>query len=1823
MSSSNVRSPAASVAGGSRPAAQTTSRPPPTIATAMDVDSDDDDTPTTRPPAFKAAKPDNYYGEREKYDDWVNQMNLYFLMNSVPDDKKTLFATTYLRGRAQHWMKPHLTTYLRGGPNNDPNELFANWTRMEGVMRTFFSISNETSMAERIIQDIRQKGSAADYAAKFQQHAQLTEWNDEALMPMFKRGLKPQVKDHLIMIEQQPQTLGQLITACVEIDDRQWERNIERKNEGRRGGPINYERREHAYRPPPQRRDPNAMDWEYNNVQHPRRHKGKKISSKTYKGNTKKTTECWTCGKQGHMSKDCRSKNKVHRSTSQNAHQVNMIEGWFPRRRPGVRSTRKLRETFWNIEKEQPTQGTKNDKPETKLEEAVDTATRLYGMAMDETNATKPEHVQKIIEHELTTVLEVLGKTTATRKVHQLTKELMELDLDLFIHVHTNSPHDEQLYKKLEEKIDAYSRKDRELEINDEEFWNIELGPESSDEEDDIIIKDSLQPIVEILNAQQDEIINNQGVMNVDKFDLFLDTVRRRFWDWPDKVCNPINLANVLTERPPLGSHFSDGGYTTPEGVTVPRRMREQILALRRIYRDYHNKVTTATRDDLLNDSVTIDELEQIFPRTLSQNKPAREWTAELYPGITISTKGHIRAIKTGDTITIVPKDITSGPLYWELNNIEAPKKQVFITECKINGKKTAVLIDSGASRNFMSYRYMIQNHITTTRKPQEESYSPTGPGGDKFSRVDKETVPVSMVLQQHYEDLVFDVFSMASHDIVLGYPWLVRHNPTIDWKNGVLKFRDCEHVTTIAPGTPDEYQTTDESEEFNNAESNSKRIGKTLPTGHSTGPTKSATGIRQARTDNLVDIPEEPWDHKIPLVPNAKIPFGPLYKQSASELATLKEWIDKMLRKGWIRKSTSQAASPTIQVPKKNGTSRTVIDFRKLNAVTIKNRYPLPNIDEAKDRLIGADWFSKIDLRDAFYALRMAGGEEWKTAFRTRYGLYEFMVMPMGLTNAPASCQELINETLKDLLDECVIAYIDDILIFSKGTLDDHKEDVKKVLTRLSTVDFRTAPEKCEFHVKKIEFLGFIIEPGRISIDPKKIQSITTWPTPNCVKDGKEQQQAFQQLKDACAAKPVLQLFDPEKEVILETDASDAAIGACLTQEHKGKRHPVAYYSRKMTPAEQNYDIHDKELLAIVASLRHWRIYCFGAKKLTIYTDHKNLLFFTTTKELTRRQSRWSELLGEYQFEIKYTPGKENGRADALSRRVDYMDEKSHEKKSILIVNQDGSLSGNFQEFNHVLAILRDDKEEFPISHGKYQVPERQIEDCIKEHHDAPINGHPGVTKTINLIKRNFEFRDMRSRLPGSKDEVTGTTFDSILVVVDKLTKYSHFVPCKESMTAVQLGTLLVDRIARYHGIPESITSDRDKLFTSNYWKTFAGMLGIKQKMSTAFHPQTDGQTERSNQTLEQYLRHYINMAQNNWVQLLPVAQLALNNHVSETTGVSPYRANFGRDPNMNIRILDNPMSEKGIWDTNELKNAAQQLQENIKIQQKAILKNRKTRNNPQLKKGDKPIRQYQYRRRSTTRSKKKQNSKSRKFYDKKVSDSSSNGKDTQTQKTHGNRWKTYDTVRNCSRSSGDTKRIEKGIPLRRIENRLGRNRLDASNVEDSVGRRLLFFPQLAISDRDRSSRAIVELRNLSFYATAFCFQQQNGLLRVVKFFLQLFTLRFDGSPLGSSDADVATRSVGTKTLEATTRRNMDLAHQTLFPATRTLHRHFLSKGFNLLAQGAATKGGRCSGSARHGGRKIVARTQLKEEGGVVLRATPCTIITKLTASTGDTGVT
>ncbi|CAD0052049.1 unnamed protein product [Aureobasidium pullulans] len=1484
-------------------------------------------TSTTRDDS-KVAKPDLYYGDRQGLDDWLNQMDLYYIFTPMEEAKKTIFASTYLRGRAQHWMKPMLQKFL--DRREDTDGIMVSFAKFKTEIRRIFGISNEDKVAVRHIQHIRQHTSASEYAAKFQEHAQVTDWDDSALMTMYRRGLKENVKDELMRAGMKIEDLDDLIRATIEIDDNLYERKsgyVPYRNSKGRNNFGNRNQYQDPYGPQPMELD----------VTEGRRSNGRK----QFKGKSSMT--CYGCGKKGHMARDCHSKNKVPRR------QFNMMQ----------------RRSYVEPERVEP------EEPKPKIEDLkYDYHGRLSWTACYD-DSCLIHYSSKMESGWFPSRPKGRGKGYCNVIIKKDDLEEGEIEED-----DVESDPEEDDSDEEEESEEESDNDDHDHLCSGKEGIEIlhAYVPSCFTKMFNVIMKYGEEAFPET---------NGQRFLHPHNFDNMLDQIRNAFWEHRLVVVN-YDFKAFIQEKPPLGSTFAPAGYIIPTGERVNKSMRDGINLLRSRYAQAQQQQRVLYERHLHEQGLDNGKAES---DSTHQSTAIRERVGSL-------GKGSQR----------------------ECNTIQAlastSSTTVFRTPVTVQGRRLYAMIDSGASGNFISTSTVNRFGLATQSK--EHGYELVAVDGSALPGVSEETVPLQLVTQRHHEDIIFDVVEMANHHIVLGMPWLRQHNPTIDWKSRMLRFQECDCVVDSRPAhrqrsVADERKGQTKARTACVAATSTKASSKQ----HDSGSAGTDFGGQTGHEARVIegshvpsDIPEQyskwkrlfqeeenanalprhqPWDHEIRLEPGKQPTFGPIYAIHP--------------------KIGIPAGYPILFAPKKDGSLRLCVDYRKINDITIKNRYPLPNIEELQDRLSKAKWFSKIDLKGAYNLIRMKEGEEWKTAFRTRYGHYEYLVMPFGLTNAPATCQMMINDTLREYLDRTVVAYLDDILIYTNGNLEQHVKDVQQVLTKLQERRLKANPKKCEFHVKETEFLGFIIGVDGIRIDPAKITSIKEWPTPKNLKEV----QSFLGLANynrkfisgysqtalplACIDGPTLRMFDSGKLVHIETDASDRAIGACLMQDHEGKRHPVAYYSRKMTPAEQNYDIHDKELLAIVAALQHWRVYAEGAPSLTILTDHKNLLTFTTTKVLNRRQVRWSELLGQYKFKIQYTPGKDNGRADALSRRIDYMEGKEAIVHSILQTNKDGTLSARTHEFNAVLRIMKDDEEEFPISHDKYQVPEKHQEQCIRDHHDDPIHGHPGITKTIEIIRRNFAFPQMKAKVTAyvqkcrscqmnkssrhakygeiqfvdpplqpwdevTMDFITGLRslnsagrsklcqqYDSILVMVDRLTKYTHFIPCMKSITAEELAHLVLDRLIRYHGIPKSFITDRDKLFTSNYWKTLVSVMGIKHKLSTAYHPQTDGQTERANQTLEAYLRHYVSYAQDNW------------------------HPNLFMEPR-----LQHPNADKAMITSDALKKLHKQLRQKILSSQNGLRNSRqKSKPDPQLKEGDK---------------KKTTNSKSNKYWNNEVSD-------------------------------------------------------------------------------------------------------------------------------------------------------------------------------------------------------------------------------------------
>ncbi|KAL0551846.1 hypothetical protein IC582_010935 [Cucumis melo] len=500
----------------------------------------------------------------------------------------------------------------------------------------------------------------------------------------------------------------------------------------------------------------------------------------------------------------------------------------------------------------------------------------------------------------------------------------------------------------------------------------------------------------------------------------------------------------------------------------------------------------------------------------------------------------------------------------------------------------------------------------------------------------------------------------------------------------------------------------------------------------------------------------------------------------------------------------------------------RLCIDYRELNKVTVKNRYPLPRIDDLFHQLQGATVFSKIDLRSGYHQLRIKDSDIPKTAFRSRYGHYEFIVMSFGLTNAPAVFMDLGNRVFKNFLDSFIIVFIDDVLIYFK-TEAEHEEHL------------------------------------------------------------------HQELKQKLVSSPVLTVPDGLGSFVIYSDASKKGLGCVLLQQGK----VVAYASRQLKSPEQNYHTHDLELAAVVFALKIWRHYLYG-EKIQIFTDNKSLKYFFTQKELDMRQRRWLELVKDYDCEILYHPSKANVVADALSRKVAH---------SATLITKQAPLLRDFERAEIAVSVGErrlvetGQGEDFSISsddghtfEGRLCAPEDSAvkTEHLTEAHSSPFTMHLGSTKMYQdlrcLVCQQVKAPRQKPAgllqplsVPGwkwesvSMDFITGLTrtlkgYTIIWVVVDRLTKSAHFVPGKSTYTANKCGQLYMTEIVRLHGVLVSIVLDRDARFTSKFWKGLQLALGTRLDFSTGFHSQTDGQTERLNQVLEDMLRACVLEFSRNW---------------------------------------------------------------------------------------------------------------------------------------------------------------------------------------------------------------------------------------------------------------------------------------------------------------------------------------------------------------------
>jgi hypothetical protein len=945
---------------------------------------------------------------------------------------------------------------------------------------------------------------------------------------------------------------------------------------------------------------------------------------------------------------------------------------------------------------------------------------------------------------------------------------------------------------------------------------------------------------------------------------------------------------------------------------------------------------------------------------------------------------------------------------------------QLLGTDIQVRGRKLRVLLDPGCEGELV-----IATQVATELGLVGSESSQGSVGNVRVELADGNQLhatiskPVKLQIQgfkcsvQH--PIVVD---LKGYEAIIGKPWFEKHNPVVDWRSHELRLQSKGRTIRIdASAKP---AVDRDAASFLISATQLKRASRHLPMYmiklnviESEPKTKHLKGKWASLLDEYKDVfpdeqpglpPRRQIELEIQLVEGAQPIAKPAIRLSPAELDELKSQIQLLMSKGLIRPSVSPWGAPVLFAVKKDGGLRLCLDYRALNKVTVKNKCPIPRIDEIFDRLQGAKYFTTLDLRSGYYQIRVKENDIPKTCIRTRYGSFEFLVMPFGLTNAPSTFQALMNQVFREYLDEFVMVYIDDIIVYSR-TESEHWQHVNKVLQRLRDEQLYAKLSKCEFNKSEVPFLGHVVSREGVKVQPHQIDAIQKWNTPRSVREvqsflglanyyrrfiknfsriaaplsdvtkstatfawARSQDDAFRRLKSAMQGAPVLRLADPSKPYVVTCDASDVGIGAVLEQEDVDGLHPIAFASRKLNSAEKNYPVHERELLAIVYALKEWRIYLHGSQ-FVIRTDHHPLRYLDTQPELSKRQMRWMECLQEYDYHIQYIKGKYNVVADALSRMDDVQkptlfvgdadtDEGTVKVNAVigastteLDVQALGELRADYQRDTQIADEYRTPTAHFAKSadgllyHITKQgnkllyVPQGKLRQVLMhEAHDAIVSGHLGFNKTYEDLSAKFTWKGMYSDVkqyvrtcdscqrnkprndlsigllqpipPPTRrfEQVTmdfimslpksRSGFDAIFVVVDRLTKVVSFTPTHSDVSAVDTAKLFLRNWYRWFGLPRKIISDRDGRFVSRFWRELFRLLQTRLAMSTSHHPQTDGQTEKTNRTLEEMARHYVNHQQNDWDDSLPFLEHAYNRSINATTGETPFMLAFGQNP-------------------------------------------------------------------------------------------------------------------------------------------------------------------------------------------------------------------------------------------------------------------------------------------------------------------------------------
>ena len=713
---------------------------------------------------------------------------------------------------------------------------------------------------------------------------------------------------------------------------------------------------------------------------------------------------------------------------------------------------------------------------------------------------------------------------------------------------------------------------------------------------------------------------------------------------------------------------------------------------------------------------------------------------------------------------------------------------------------------------------------------------------------------------------------------------------------------------------------------------------------------------------------------------------------------------VDHMLDHNVIRPSASPWSSPVVMVRKPDGSWRFCIDYRKLNSITHHDAYPLPRIDSTLDSLKGATYFTTLDLASGYWQVAMAEDDKEKTAFSTPQGHFEFNVIPFGLTNAPATFQRLMECVLAGLSGEECLIYLDDVIVFSVS-FKEHLERLARVFSALQKAQLKLKLSKCHFAQREVKYLGHIVSEKGIAPDPGKIEAVSSYPAPQNPKELKQFlglsnyyrrfiphyaniaeplnkllrknqhkfkwdagcQAAFDHLKCKLTKAPILSYPDFTLPFILQTDASDTAIGAILSQSHDGCETVICYWSRQLTKPERNYSTIEREALAAVSAIKEFYPYLYGFS-FKLVTDHNPLTSLKGLKDVGGRLARWLMYLQQFNFQVEYRSGKTHNNADALSRRPatepiisviqqqlrkglgDLQSAQSSDPDLAPIITAlslHNALPSNIAPglknvFLHDGLLCRNFRQSSSSSNQiQFILPTSLKRTVLQQLHDH--SGHLGIHKTMENIKQRFywpgyesdiemwirECRQCQQRNPQQSHQhaplgtitasypfekvswdimgplpTTSAGNKYILVVTDLFSKWTEAFAL-HSTDSETLATILVNEVICRYGVPTVLHSDQGANLTGKIVSSMCEQLGINRTQTTAYHPQGNGQVERFNRTLEAMLSKTVQQNQLDWDKHLPRVMFAYRTAIHEATGYTPFHITFGRSPLLPLDVM------------------------------------------------------------------------------------------------------------------------------------------------------------------------------------------------------------------------------------------------------------------------------------------------------------------------------